>query len=106
MNLISRQNVSTLDPTSPASQTATDKQTDATASLEHPLVVIEASNSFAALKLRDIWIYRELLYFMVWRDLKVRYKQTALGVLWVILQPLLMTLVFTSVLGRLVRLSS
>lgn len=74
---------------------------------EEPLVVIEASgNSLAALRLRDIWIFRELLYFMVWRDLKVRYKQTALGIVWVILQPLLMTLVFTAVLGRLVRVPS
>jgi lipopolysaccharide transport system permease protein len=51
----------------------------------------------------DLWTYRELLYFLIWRDLKVRYKQTALGVAWVVLQPLLTTLIFTVVFGRLTR---
>jgi lipopolysaccharide transport system permease protein len=51
----------------------------------------------------DLWTYRELLYFLIWRDLKVRYKQTALGVTWVVLQPLLTTLIFTVVFGRLTR---
>jgi len=58
------------------------------------------------ISLRDIWTYRELLYFLIWRDLKVRYKQTALGVAWVVLQPLLMTIIFTIVLGRLARVPS
>jgi homopolymeric O-antigen transport system permease protein len=109
MSLTSRQNVLTLDASPPAIQTPTTEQpTGTTTSLqEEPLVVIEASSSsLAALRLRDIWIYRELLYFMVWRDLKVRYKQTALGVLWVILQPLLMTFVFTAVLGGFIRIPS
>lgn len=56
--------------------------------------------------IRDVWDYRELLYFMVWRDLKVRYKQTVLGLLWVIMQPLLMTVVFTVFLGVLARVPS
>ena len=55
---------------------------------------------WASLDLRELWAYRELLYFFVWRDLKVRYKQTALGAGWALLQPLLMMLVFTLVLGR------
>jgi lipopolysaccharide transport system permease protein len=71
-----------------------------------PLVVIEPSNILVALKLGEIWAHRELLYFLVWRDLKVRYKQTAFGVAWVILQPLFMTLVFTVVLGNIVRVPS
>ena len=71
-----------------------------------PIVVIEPSKSWSALNLRDFWAYRELLYFLVWRDVKVRYKQTVLGVLWVILQPLLMTAVFTVFLGLLVRVPS
>lgn len=58
------------------------------------------------ISLPDIWAYRELLYFLIWRDLKIRYKQTALGVAWVILQPLLMTIIFTVFLGKLVRVPS
>jgi lipopolysaccharide transport system permease protein len=69
-------------------------------------IVIEPTGSWSALNLRDVWAHRELLYFLTLRDLKVRYKQTIFGVAWVALQPLLMTLVFTIVLGRLVRLPS
>jgi lipopolysaccharide transport system permease protein len=58
------------------------------------------------LRLAELWAYRELLYFFVWRDVKIRYKQTAIGVLWVILQPLLTMLVFTLFFGRLARLPS
>ena len=69
-------------------------------------MVIEPSKSWVALDLRDLWGYRELLYFLMWRDLKVRYKQTVLGVAWVAMQPLLMTLVFTLFLGKVVRVPS
>src|SRR3977135_4435158 len=68
-----------------------------------PLIKIRARRAFDLMNLREIWQHRELLYFLVWRDLKARYKQTILGILWVILQPLLMTLVFTIFLGKLVR---
>lgn len=68
---------------------------------DNPLVVIEPSKSWVALNLRDLWAYRELLYFLTWRDVKVRYKQTALGVAWAILQPLLTMLISTLVFGRL-----
>lgn len=71
-----------------------------------PVVVVEPSRSLVNLELREIWLHRELLYFMIWRDLKIRYKQTVFGVGWVILQPLLMTFVFTMVLGRLGRVPS
>lgn len=71
-----------------------------------PTVVIQATRGLSALHLRAVWEYRELLYFMVWRDVKVRYKQTALGVLWVILQPLLSTLVFTVIFGILLDVPS
>lgn len=73
---------------------------------EEPLVVIKPSNSWVAANLRDIWAYRELLYFLAWRDLKVRYKQTVLGLLWVVMQPLLLTLIFTVFLGQLARVPS
>ena len=69
-----------------------------------PLVVIEPSKSLVSLNLKELWVYRELLYFLVWRDVKVRYKQTALGVAWVIMQPALMTVIFTIFLGRLARI--
>jgi homopolymeric O-antigen transport system permease protein len=61
---------------------------------------------WTSLRLGELWEYRELLYFFTWRDLKVRYKQTVLGVLWAILQPLLLMLVFTLFFGRLARMPS
>jgi lipopolysaccharide transport system permease protein len=68
-----------------------------------PVVTIEPTDSWHPLKLRDLWAFRELLYFLIWRELKVRYKQTLLGVAWVVMQPLLMTLIFTVFLGMLAR---
>ena len=73
---------------------------------EEPLVVIEPSKSWGVVSLREAWAYRELLYFLAWRDLKVRYKQTALGVAWVVMQPLLTTVIFTLFLGMLARVPS
>lgn len=73
---------------------------------DRPLVTIEASKSGAAISLKDLWNYRELLYFLMWRDLKVRYRQTALGVAWVIMQPLMATLIFTLFLGNLANIPS
>jgi len=70
---------------------------------DKPLVVIKASRSWTAVGWIDLWHYRELLYFLAWRDVKVRYKQTLLGVVWVVMQPLLMTLIFTVFLGMLAR---
>lgn len=64
-------------------------------------VVIEPTRGIARLRLKAIWQYRELLGFLIWRDLKVRYKQTLLGVGWVLLQPILATLIFSIVFGRL-----
>jgi lipopolysaccharide transport system permease protein len=73
---------------------------------ERPLIKIRVSKRWAPIELREIWAHRELLYLLVWRDLKVRYKQTVLGATWVILQPLLMTLVFAVFLGKIARVSS
>ena len=66
-------------------------------------LVIEPSRNWFNLRLKAVWHYRELLYFLVWRDVKVRYKQTALGVLWIILQPMLTTLVFSGIFGLLLQ---
>lgn len=65
-----------------------------------PLTVIEPPRGWQWLNLAEIWAHRELLYFFTWRDIKVRYKQTALGAAWAILQPALMMVIFTLVLGR------
>src|SRR6266850_4489572 len=69
-------------------------------------VRIEPPRGLFELRLREVWAYRELLYFFVWRDVKIRYKQTAIGVLWVVLQPVLTMLVFTLFFGRLAKLPS
>src|ERR1700758_4087349 len=69
-------------------------------------VRIEPPRGLLELRLREVWEYRELLYFFVWRDVKVRYKQTLVGVAWVILQPLLTMAVFTLFFGKLAKLPS
>ena len=70
---------------------------------DEPLVTIEPTRSWLPLDFGDLWRFRELLYFLTWRDIKLRYKQTLLGIAWVVMQPLLMTLVFSVVLGILAR---
>src|ERR1700686_5124718 len=71
-----------------------------------PLIRIRPSKGWVALRLRDLWSYRELLYFLTWRDIKVRYKQTVLGASWAIIQPLFTMLLFTLFFGRLAGLPS
>src|SRR5882724_626592 len=66
-----------------------------------PVVIVEPTRFWVALDLRGLWAYRELLYFLTWRDVKVRYKQTLLGAAWAILQPLLTMLIFTLFFGQL-----
>ena len=67
---------------------------------------IRPSGGWVSLRLKDLWEYRELLYFLVWRDVKVRYKQTVLGVLWAILQPFMTMVVFSIFFGRLAKVPS
>jgi len=71
-----------------------------------PLVVIQPTKRWSLLSFKDIWAYRELLFFLTWRDVKVRYKQTALGAAWAILQPLFMMIIFTIFFGRLAGVGS
>jgi lipopolysaccharide transport system permease protein len=71
-----------------------------------PTVRIRPPGSWISFDWRELWEYRELLYFLVWRDVKVRYKQTALGVLWVVLQPLATTLIFSVIFGNLAKIPS
>ncbi|MCK4284095.1 MAG: ABC transporter permease, partial [Candidatus Brocadiae bacterium] len=74
-----------------------------TARSEMPRVVIEPRKGWLPVNWQELWQHRELLYFLTWRDIKVRYKQTVLGVLWAILQPLMtmvvLTVIFKSLLG-------
>lgn len=71
-----------------------------------PHFVIESGRGSLWVGLAELWTHRELLYFLAWRDVKLRYKQTALGVLWVVLQPFLMMVVFTVLFGRLAHVPS
>lgn len=68
--------------------------------------LIEPPRGWAALELKELWLYRELLFFLAWRDIKLRYKQTALGAAWAILQPLLTMVIFSVIFGQLAKLSS
>ena len=70
------------------------------------VLVLAPSHGFLRVNFRDLWEYRELVYFFVWRDIKVRYKQTVLGAAWAIIQPLFMMVVFTLFFGRLAKMPS
>jgi len=71
-----------------------------------PIIYIEPSRSWLSLNLHELWAYRELLYFLVWRDVKIRYKQTAIGAAWAILQPLMTMLVFLVVFRKFANVPS
>jgi len=71
---------------------------------EGPVTLIESRSSWQALNLSEIWRYRELLFFFAWRDVKIKYKQTVLGVTWTVLQPVATMVVMTVLFGRLVGL--
>jgi lipopolysaccharide transport system permease protein len=76
------------------------------ADIEMPVTVITPSHGWVALHLGQLWEYRELLYFLTWRDIKVRYKQTVLGVAWAIIQPFFTMAVFSLFFGRLASIPS
>lgn len=71
-----------------------------------PVIRIEPSQGWVELRLKEVWNYRELLYFLVWREIKVRYKQTVLGAAWAVIQPLFTMAIFSIVFGRLVKVPS
>jgi lipopolysaccharide transport system permease protein len=93
-----------------SNQTITEElRPDARASEEdkiHDWHVMEPSAGWVPLKLGELWNFRELIYFMTWRDVKIRYKQTGLGVAWAILQPLMTMVIFTIVFGRFAKFPS
>lgn len=78
-----------------------DSTVQAPGELDRPVVMIRPRRSWVALDLRDIWAYRELFVFLAWRDVKVRYKQTALGAAWAVIQPLFTMMIFTIFFGKL-----
>ena len=73
-------------------------------SVTRPTVVIKLRKGLFHLDLAAVWQYRELLYFLVWRDVTVRYKQTLIGAAWAILQPLMTMLIFTAVFGNFAKI--
>lgn len=73
---------------------------------EHPVLIIEPTKGWVNLQLRELWAYRELLYFLAWRDVKLRYKQTVLGAAWAIIQPFFTMVVFSLFFGNLANIPS
>ena len=80
--------------------------TDAAVDPDVRVIEIEPSRGWAALDLQEVWEYRELVWFLIWRDIKVRYKQASLGIAWAVIQPVMTMLVFTLIFGRLAQLPS
>jgi lipopolysaccharide transport system permease protein len=87
------------------SQTTLQSRSD-TPSLPEMVVYMRPSRGWSALNLGELWRYRELIYFLIWRDIKVRYKQTALGASWAIIQPFVTMVVFSLFFGKLAKIPS
>jgi lipopolysaccharide transport system permease protein len=81
------------------------KETDTVPSDSH-VIVVKPSKGWISLKLKELWEYRDLLYFLAWRDIKVRYKQTVLGAAWAIIQPFFTMVIFSIFFGRLAKVPS
>jgi lipopolysaccharide transport system permease protein len=91
---------------SPATTQQEEPATEGGATVQPTDVIVEPVRPWEAPDLREIWWHRELLYFLAWRDIKVRYKQTVIGVAWAILQPLLVMVVFSLIFGGLLGVPS
>ncbi len=87
-------------------RSAPAERADAPRAAALPVTRIEPTHGWSGINLRELWAFRELLYILTWRDIKVRYKQTVLGAAWAILQPFLTMVVFSVVFGRLARVPS
>lgn len=72
----------------------------------HPMILVKPSKGWVSLRLDELWTYRELLYFFVWRDIKIRYKQTVIGILWAIIQPFFTMVIFSLFFGQLAKVPS
>lgn len=77
-----------------------------TQTTEVPLVILRPASGWSLVNFRDLWMYRELIFFMIWRDLKVRYKQTVLGISWAVLKPFTTMIVFSIFFGKLASMPS
>jgi lipopolysaccharide transport system permease protein len=86
--------------------TETLSKSSTLAPLSQETLIIKPIKGWASLNLSDLWRYRELIYFLIWRDIKVRYKQTILGASWAILNPFFTMIVFTIFFGRLAKVST
>ncbi len=73
---------------------------------ESPVTILKPPHGWIALNLRDLWLYRELVYFLTWRDIKVRYKQAVLGILWAIIQPLMTMVIFSVIFGNFLKVGT
>ena len=78
----------------------------AAATVDLPIQIIAPARGWVPIRLRELWEYRELLYFLIWREVKIRYKQAALGIGWAVLQPVLTMMIFSIVFGRFAGLPS
>src|SRR6266478_6249288 len=92
---------SKITPSTQLALSARPKESEPTPQHDKQHVLIESEESGVTLDLPELWRYRELLYFLTWRDVKIRYKQTLLGAAWAIIQPLLTMLIFTLFFGQL-----
>ena len=81
-------------------------QTAVSTKMKEEVLVLRPTRGWGSLNLRELWVFRELIYFLIWRDVKVRYKQTVLGAAWAILQPFLSMVVFSVFFGGLLKVSS
>jgi len=95
-----------LTTTSPVNDTANIRVTQANRLPDDPVLVIRPSRGWSAIDFPEMWRYKELLYFLTWRDVAVRYKQTVLGAAWAVLQPLATMVIFTLLFGRLAKIPS
>jgi lipopolysaccharide transport system permease protein len=98
------QSTELVTPALQSGQKASGSAADMTTAL--PVTLIQPSRGWVSLRLHELWEYRELLYFLTWREVKVRYKQTVLGAAWAIIQPLSAMLLFSLFFGRLAKIPS
>jgi lipopolysaccharide transport system permease protein len=90
----------------PKSEPSAGLAVSSLAGADSAVTVIEPRRGWAGIDLKELWRYRELLYFLTWRDIKIRYKQTLLGAMWAIIQPTLTMIIFTLFFGRLAKMPS
>ena len=107
MNNAAEPRTTSLGEAAPTARELPQRPGGSSADMKHaPEILIRPQRGWAPLNLREIWDHRDLLYFLVWRNVKVRYAQTALGAGWAVLQPVLAMAIFTLIFGRLTHLSS